>query len=91
MSTNEMTSKVRELKELEALVAEAEAQIEAIKDALKAEMNEKNVEEMKIDVWTVRYKAVTSSRFDTAAFKKSMPDIAALYTRETVSRRFTIA
>lgn len=91
MSTNEMTSMVRELKELEALAAEAEAQIEAIKDALKTEMNEKNVEEMKIDVWTVRYKAVTSSRIDTAAFKKSMPDIAALYTRETVSRRFTIA
>lgn len=91
MSINEITSMVRELKELEALAAEAEAQIEAIKDALKAEMNEKNVEEMKIDVWTVRYKTVTSSRIDTAAFKESMPKIAALYTRETVSRRFTIA
>ena len=38
MSTNEMESKARELRELQALIDEATAEAEALKDALKAAM-----------------------------------------------------
>ena len=37
----------------------------------------KDIEEMTVDVYKVRYKTVKSSRFDTTAFKKAMPDLAA--------------
>ena len=37
------------------------------------------------------YKAVTSSRVDTTALKKDMPDVAARYTKTTETRRFTFA
>lgn len=34
------------------------------------------------------YKAVTSSRIDTTALKRDMPEIAAKYTKTTNTRRF---
>ena len=91
MSKTEMTSKVRELKELKAMADELAAEITAIEDSIKADMTAQGVEEMTVDVYKARYKTVKSSRFDTTAFKKAMPDLAAQFTRETESRRFTVA
>jgi len=39
----------------------------------------------------VRYKTVKSSRIDTTALKKAMPELAARFTKETESRRFSVA
>ena len=91
MSKTEMTSKVRELKELKAMADELAAEITAIEDSIKADMTAQGVEEMTVDIYKVRYKTVKSSRFDTTAFKKAMPDLAAQFMRETESRRFTVA
>ena len=91
MSKTEMTSKVRELKELKAMADELAAEITAIEDSIKADMAAQGVEEITVDVYKVRYKTVKSSRFDTTAFKKAMPDLAAQFMRETESRRFTVA
>lgn len=91
MSKTEMTSKVRELKELKAMADELAAEITAIEDTIKADMCAQGIEEMTVDVYKVRYKTVKSSRFDTTAFKKAMPDLAAQFMRETESRRFTVA
>lgn len=92
MSKTEMTSKVRELKELKAMADELAAEITAIEDTIKADMTAQGVEEMTVDVYyKVRYKTVKSSRFDSTAFKKAMPDLAAQFMRETESRRFTVA
>lgn len=40
MSSNEMSAKIRELKELQQLIEEATAEAEAIKDEIKAAMPE---------------------------------------------------
>lgn len=40
MTTTEIAAKCRELRELQALIAEAEAEAEAVKDALKAAMGD---------------------------------------------------
>ncbi len=87
----EMINKVRELKELKAMADEPAAEITAIEDSIKADMTAQGVEEMTVDVYKVRYKTVKSSRFDTTAFKKAMPELAAQFMRETESRRFTVA
>lgn len=91
MSKTEMTSKVRELKELKAMADELAAEITAIEDSIKADMTAQGIEEMTVDIYRVRYKNVKSSRFDTMAFKKAMPDLAAQFTKETENRRFTVA
>lgn len=91
MSTNELTAKVRELKELKAMMEELATDITAIEDAIKAEMTARNTDEMMIDVFKVRWTKVSSSRLDTTAFKKAMPELAEKFTKTTESRRFTIA
>ena len=89
MSISEIESKIRELRQLQALVDEAESEMETIKDALKAHMGDS--EELRAGEYKVTWKAVKSSRLDTAALKKAIPDVAAAFTRETVARRFCIA
>ena len=91
MSTKDLTEKVRSLKELEALIAEAQAEAESIKDELKAEMINRNTEEMMVDVFKIRYKTVKSNRFDTIAFKSTHKELYSQYIKQTESRRFTVA
>lgn len=91
MSANELTAKVRELKELKAMAEELTAEITAIEDAIKAEMTARDTDEMQIDVYKIRWTKVTSNRFDTTAFKKAMPELAEKYTKTTESRRFSVA
>lgn len=91
MSVTELTSKVRELKELKAMAEELSAEITAIEDTIKEDMTARGVEELSVDVFKVRYTTVKSSRIDTTAFKKAMPDLAQQFTKQTESRRFTVA
>lgn len=91
MSIAEMTSKVRSLKELEAFIAEAQAEAEAIKDEIKEQMTERELEELTVDVYKIRYTTVTSERVDTTAFKKALPDLAKQFTKVSTTRRFSIA
>ena len=91
MSSNEMSAKIRELKELQQLIEEATAEAEAIKDAIKAEMEARSVDEMTVDVFKVRWIKVTSSRIETTAVKKAMPGLPRQFTKTTETRRFSVA
>lgn len=90
MSTTEITSKIEALKELEALIEEAKAEAEALRDDIKNEMLSRNTEEMEAGQYIVRWTSVLSQRFDSTAFKKVMPDIYKAYTKLVSSRRFSI-
>ena len=91
MSTTEITSKIEALKELEALIEEAKAEAEALRDEIKTEMLNRNTEEMEAGQYIVRWTSVLSQRFDTTAVKKVMPDLYKEYTKQVSSRRFSIA
>ena len=91
MSANEIISKIEALKEREALAAEAAAEIESLKDAIKAEMTARGVEELQAGQYIARYTEVISNRFDSTAFKKVMPDVYKAYTKPVTSRRFSVA
>ena len=88
MSTAEITAKVTELQELRRMQEELEAEITALTDAIKGIMGEP--ETLTAGPYKITYKPVTSSRIDTAALKKALPDIAAQYTKTTTTRRFTV-
>ena len=89
MSINEMEAKARELRQLQALIDEAQAEAEALKDAIKAAMGDS--ESIQAGEYKITWKAVTSSRIDTTALKKALPDVAERFTRETTTRRFCVA
>ncbi|MFR5889221.1 MAG: hypothetical protein ACLUFK_12010 [Oscillospiraceae bacterium] len=54
MSTNDIAAKCRELRELQALIDEAQAEADAIKDALKAAMGD--AEELRAGEYKVTWK-----------------------------------
>ena len=89
MSISEMEVKARELRQLQALIEEAQAEAEAIKDAIKAAMGDS--ESVQAGEYRITWKAVTSSRIDTSALRKVLPDVAERFTKETVTRRFMIS
>jgi len=91
MSVNELTSKVKELKELKLMAEELAAEITAIEDTLKAEMTAKETDEIITGEYKVRWTKVTSNRFDTTSFKKTHADLYSQYTKTTETRRFSIA
>ena len=91
MSTIEISAKIAELQELEALIEEAKAEADSIRDEIKNEMLNRNTEELTAGQYIVRYTTVLSNRFDSTAFKEVMPDVYKAYTKQTASRRFTIS
>ena len=91
MSTNEITSTIESLKELEALIEEAKAEAEELRDSIKQEMLSRNTDELEAGQYIVRFTPVLSQRFDTTAFKKALPDLYKTYIKQVSSRRFTIA
>ena len=91
MSTIEITSRIEALKDLEALIEEAKAEAETLRDEIKTEMLNRNTEEMEAGQYIIRWTSVLSQRFDTTSFKKVYGDLYKEYTKQTASRRFSIA
>lgn len=88
MSISEITAKVTEYQELKRMLEEIEAEMSALQDEIKAHMGDSEM--LMAGPYKVSYKTITSSRVDTTALKKALPDIAAQYTKTTTTRRFTV-
>lgn len=88
MSINEIERKIRELRELQSLIEEAEQEAETIRDAIKEHMGES--EELRAGEYKVTWKIVTSTRLDTASLKKALPEIAERFSKTSTVRRFCI-
>ena len=91
MSINEMDSKIKELRELRRMADELAAEMETLQDSIKAHMDAAGVDTINGTDWKVTYRAVTSSRIDTAALKKALPDVVERFSKTTTARRFCIA
>ena len=66
MSTIEITAKIEALKDLETLIEEAKAEAESLRDEIKAEMLNRDTEELSAGQYIVRYTTVLSNRFDSS-------------------------
>ena len=86
----ELLKKVEELKELEALIKEAEKEVEELKNKIKKVMDKDKKEEISCGGYIIRYKEVSTDKFDSKEFKVNCPDIYKMYIKHTVSKRFTI-
>lgn len=91
MSINELDMKVKELRELRRMAEELQAEIDAAQDVIKAHMDSQGVDTLAGTDWKVTWKPVTSSRMDTSALKKALPEIAERFMKSTTSRRFVLA
>ena len=91
MSVNELEIKIEKMQEWEALAAEAAAEAEALRDAIKEEMQSRNTEELCTGKYIVRWTSVVSNRFDSSAFKKVHGDLYKAFCKSTLSRRFSVS
>ena len=91
MSTIDLESKIAKMQEYEALAEKAKAEAEALRDEIKAELTNRNAEEMTTGKYIIRWTSVLSQRFDSTAFKRAMPDVYKAFTKQVSSRRFSIS
>ena len=92
MGNNEMIKKVELLVEYEAAIEEMKAEAEELKNDIKRELEERNLEEMEIGQYVVRHRSVLTTRFDTKRFKQAFgEDVYNAFRKQVASRSFTIA
>ena len=91
MSRNELVTKIEALQEWEAIMEEAKAEAEALRDIIKNEMLEQGTEELEAGAYIIRWTSVLTNRFDTTAFKKEHNELYKQFTKQIASKRFSIA
>lgn len=89
MSEQDIIKKVKLLREMQRMAEDAQAEAEDLKDEIKAYMG--SSEELRAGEYKITWKSVESSRVDTKALTKAMPDVAAAFTRKSTIRRFVVA
>jgi len=88
MSNPAMEAKVHELMELKRMKVELDSEIVQIEDEIKAIMG--NEELLIAGAYKISWKSVTSSRLDSTALKKALPEIAERFMKSTTTRRFCV-
>lgn len=91
MATNELITKLNDLTELRKMADDLNAEIEAIQEEIKAHMTEADTDTITAGAFKVSWKAVTSTRIDTTALRKDLPEVWQEYGKTTTTRRFSIA
>ena len=88
MSNPNLTPKITELMELKRMRDELDAEIQAAEDEIKQAIGDDDT--LLAGPFKVTWKTITSSRLDSTALKKALPEIAARFMKQTTTRRFSI-
>ena len=91
MSANEISTKAREYREVQALIKQLQEEADALKAEITAHMDAEQTDTLQADIFTIRWTAYQSSRVDTTALKNELPEVAARYSKTTTARRFQVA
>ena len=84
MTDRTLRTKAKALADINAQIAELEKQQAKLKADITAEMEAREVDEIKAGNFLARWKSITSNRFDSKAFKGAY---SALYEQYTKSLR----
>lgn len=80
--------KIIELKNIERQIKALQADADAIKNEIKAEMG--SAEEAECGGFTIHYTVVINTTLDSKKLKAEMPSLWQKYSREGITRRFSI-
>ena len=90
MGSQELKLKLELIRKLEAEQAELSAQVEALKDSVKAEMSEHGLSSMTLGTYRVNWTKYVSHRFDMRAFRCAHEDMYMKYMKPVKASRFTV-
>ena len=91
MATNELISKLNDLAQLRRMADDLDAEITAIQDEIKAHMAAAQTDTLTAGAFRVVWKSVTSTRIDTAALRRDLPEVWQEYGKTTTTKRFTVS
>ena len=91
MATNELISKLNDLAQLRRMADDLDAEITAIQDEIKAHMAAAQTDMLTAGAFRVVWKSVTSTRIDTAALRRELPEVWQEYGKTTTTKRFTVS
>ncbi len=91
MSKKELCSQIKNLRELNRMADELNAEIEAVKDSIKTLMSEQGVDTLTGDDFKVTWKTISSNRLDSKALKAALPDVYNQFCKTTTSKCFVLA
>ena len=80
--------KINELKAIENRIKALKAEADALKKEMQEEMG--NEEHIQVGGYTVNYTIVISTTLDSTKLKKELPDLWQKYSKEGITRRFSI-
>ena len=90
MSNQELYTIAHDLKELKLMAEQLNQEIAQLENAIKQHMEVQAIDTIVTSDVKITWKSITSTRLDTTALKKALPQVAAQFTRETTSRRFCV-
>lgn len=90
MTDRTLKAKVRQLQELQSEIDSFTEQAESLKEAIKAEMSARAVDELNAGNAIIRWKPVVSTRFDMKSFREAHSRLYEQYAVKAETRRFTI-
>ena len=90
MTDRTLKAKVSTLQQLQVEIDTLTEQAESLKDAIKAEMTARAVDELEAGNAVIRWKSVNSTRFDSKAFKQAHSRLYEQFAVHTETRRFTV-
>ena len=91
MTERQIENRVKKLKAIEKQRKDLEAQEKALKEEIKRDMESKGLEELKTKNFIIRWKEIISNTLDSKALKATFPDICEQFTKQSASKRYTIA
>ena len=86
----DFAEKIRTIKELEQQKKQAEAEIDELKNDIKAFMDKNHTTELIVDVFTVHYTETETERFDSKALKEADEELYRKYLKSGKFKRFSI-
>ena len=91
MTNRQLDNRVKKIQALEEQIKELEAQADALRDEIKADLSDKGEDEHNTGSFIIRWKEVVSNRLDSKALKAALPDVFATFSKQSSSRRFTVS
>lgn len=91
MEQRELIATIERVKDLELQQDKINAEIERLKDELKAELASQGVDRMQVGGYKVSNTKYTTHRFDSKAFKADHAEMYEKYTKAIEAHRFSIA
>ena len=91
MTERMIENRIKKLSALEEQIAQLQEQADIIKSELKADLEEKGLDELKTKNFLIRWKEIVSNRLDGKALKAALPEIYSQYCKPTSNWRFTVA